>query len=82
MSLGQRGARAPQEQGAGPIKKRRQPKAEIVAARLAKLDVRSAPTAEGVVALNPGFFALERIRAATVGGKKARAKARGKTRSR
>lgn len=68
--------------GALPGKKRREPKSEVVARRLAKLGIQPAPAAEGVVALNPGFFALERIRAATVGGKKERAKRRGKAKSR
>jgi hypothetical protein len=37
---------------------------------------------EGVVPLNPGFFALETMRAQTVANKKLRATKRGKVRSR
>lgn len=57
----------------------------VVAARVARMG-HSAPRVvrglDGVVPLNPGFFAAQAIRAATIAGKKARAKGRAKVRDR
>lgn len=68
--------------GAIPAKGARKPRpGEIVAARVAKLAQGERSVVrdkDGVVPLNPGFFALERMRSANAS--KARGKLRGKVR--
>ena len=65
--------------GVIPAKNARRPRpGAVVAARVANLNVAPMAYLEGVTPLNPGFFALERMRAAGAG--KARGKARRKVR--
>lgn len=59
----------------GARKERRQ---DVVAKRIAGLDLKREAAPEGVQPLNTGFFALERIRRANCEGKKVRAKKRRK----
>jgi hypothetical protein len=63
-------------------RRRKEPSQERIAQRVARFCDRHAPgeCPEGVQTLNPGFFALERMRQQTVAGKKQRAKRRGKVR--
>jgi hypothetical protein len=65
--------------GAIPAKGVRKPRpGEVVAARVAARRPDAPAAVEGVTLLNPGFFALERMRAANAS--KARWKPRGKVR--
>lgn len=64
-----------------PGKRRRVRRAELVAARVAKFCARDcAPSVEGVMAMNAGFFQLERMRQAN--RPKARAVKKAKVKSR
>ena len=71
-------------EGALPVRRARKPRpGEVIAARIVSLGERARPAvpvrgADGVVPLNPGFFALERMRASDAS--KARGKLRGKVR--
>jgi hypothetical protein len=64
-----------------PGKKRKPRRRDVVAARLVKAlgELEESGAAEGVVALNPGFFCLEKIRQNTVSKAKtvSRAKLKG-----
>lgn len=66
MRLGERGERGGIAHGEGPLPgRRRKPRAAaLIKARVSAFLERDRPAAaEGVIRLNPGFFALERMRA-------------------
>lgn len=72
MKLGEKGDReaGPQGEGALPGARRREPAAERIARRLAASV--AAPEVEGVQPLNPGFFAVERMRSRVAGDRQER----------
>jgi hypothetical protein len=61
-------------------RRRKEPSRERIAQRVVRHCGCEPEAPVGVQALNPGFFALERMRQQTVAGKKQRAKRRGKMR--
>ena len=58
-----------------PGKQRRKPNADRIAARVARF-ADLAPVTPGVMALNPGFFQLERMRAGSITKKRSKTRAK------